>query len=160
MCVLGGFDKFLDGVAGDGFHVDIDPVCPGMRARVLDHPLRICARCREDGVFGVVGRNGVPQRGGDQRVDPGYGGTRVLLDGALTRGFDEIGPLLIGLVWFVAMLLAVAVVYRHSIAPHIVKPGSKPAGPGTGRDDAQDVAPSDLACGTFGSGSLARAVVP
>lgn len=48
---------------------------------------------------------------------PGYGGSRVLLDGALTRGFDETIPLLIGLAWLAALALAVALTYRHATAP-------------------------------------------
>lgn len=48
---------------------------------------------------------------------PGYGGSRVLLDGALTRGFDELTPLLIGLSWLLGLLVAVMVVYRQAISP-------------------------------------------
>lgn len=58
---------------------------------------------------------------------PGYGGSRVLLDGALTRGFDETTPLLIGLSWLLALIVAVALVYRRTIAP---TPGPRPAGIG------------------------------
>lgn len=39
---------------------------------------------------------------------PGYGGSRVLLDGALTPGFDETRPLLIGLSWLAAFIVVVA----------------------------------------------------
>jgi hypothetical protein len=46
------------------------------------------------------------------RLLPGYGGSRVLLDGALTRGFDETGPLLVGVAWLVALTAAVALAYR------------------------------------------------
>jgi hypothetical protein len=48
------------------------------------------------------------------RLLPGYGGSRVLLDGALTRGFDETVPLLIGLTWLVALIGLVAVIYRRA----------------------------------------------
>ena len=48
---------------------------------------------------------------------PGYGGSRVLLDGALTRGFDETVPLLIGLAWLAALTIGVALTYRHVTAP-------------------------------------------
>jgi hypothetical protein len=51
------------------------------------------------------------------RFLPGYGGSRVLLDAALTTGFDEIVPLLIGLAWLTALALAVALTYRHATAP-------------------------------------------
>ncbi len=50
------------------------------------------------------------------RFLPGYGGSRVLLDGALTRSFDETRPLLIGLGWLVALLVLVALIYRHATA--------------------------------------------
>jgi hypothetical protein len=53
------------------------------------------------------------------RLLPGYGGSRVLLDGALTPGFDEVGPLVIGAAWLLGLLIAVALVYRHAIAPAV-----------------------------------------
>ena len=49
---------------------------------------------------------------------PGYGGSRILLDGALTAGFDETRPLLIGLGWLLVLGCTVALTYRHAIAPH------------------------------------------
>lgn len=48
---------------------------------------------------------------------PGYGGSRVLLDAALTRGFDETRPLLLGLAWLTALAIAVTLTYRHAIRP-------------------------------------------
>ena len=48
---------------------------------------------------------------------PGYGGSRVLLDGALTSGFDETVPLLIGLAWLVTLAVVVALTYRHVTMP-------------------------------------------
>jgi hypothetical protein len=65
---------------------------------------------------------------------PGYGGSRVLLDGALTRSFDEATPLLIGLGWLLGLLIAVAMVYRRAITP-AVQAASKGAGatPGPSR---------------------------
>lgn len=48
---------------------------------------------------------------------PGYGGSRMLLDGALTRGFDQWRPLGIGLAWMLALGLAVCLTYRHSVRP-------------------------------------------
>lgn len=48
---------------------------------------------------------------------PGYGGSRVLLDGALTRGFDETLPLLAGLAWLLALVVVVALTYRHATRP-------------------------------------------
>jgi hypothetical protein len=55
---------------------------------------------------------------------PGYGGFRVLLDGALTRGFDQPVPLLIGLGWLAALALAVTLTYRHATRPAGVPPVS------------------------------------
>jgi hypothetical protein len=51
------------------------------------------------------------------RFLPGYAGSRVLLDGALTGGFDEAGPLLAGLAWLAALAITVALTYRHVTAP-------------------------------------------
>ena len=61
---------------------------------------------------------------------PGYGGGRVLLDGALTQGFDEVGPLLIGLGWLAALALAVVLIYRSTTQPdRTPRPASaQPAG--------------------------------
>jgi hypothetical protein len=41
----------------------------------------------------------------------------MLLDGALTTGFDETTPLLIGLGWLIGLGIAFALTYRHSVAP-------------------------------------------
>jgi len=46
---------------------------------------------------------------------PGYGGSRVLLDGAFTQSFDESVPLLVALGWLAALTVAVAVTYRHMV---------------------------------------------
>ncbi|MDO9494810.1 MAG: ABC transporter permease [Nocardioides sp.] len=43
---------------------------------------------------------------------PGYGGTRVMIDGALTSGFDEATSLAIGLSWITVLLLAATVLLR------------------------------------------------
>jgi hypothetical protein len=51
------------------------------------------------------------------RLLPGYGGSRVLVDGALTRGFDETGPLLMGLAWLSALTIVVALTYRRTTRP-------------------------------------------
>lgn len=48
---------------------------------------------------------------------PGYGGSRVLLDGALTSSFHQVVPLLIGLGWLTALALAVVVTYRRATRP-------------------------------------------
>jgi hypothetical protein len=59
------------------------------------------------------------------RLLPGYGGSRVLLDGALTTGFDETSPLLVGLVWLAVLTAAVAVAYRRAGTPaHLPAVGS------------------------------------
>ena len=52
------------------------------------------------------------------RLLPGYGGSRVLLDGALTRGFDEPVALLVGLGWLVALAVLLAVAYWQGVAVH------------------------------------------
>lgn len=57
---------------------------------------------------------------------PGYGGSRVLFDGALTRGVDETGPLLIGLAWLITFTVAMA--YRQATRPAVVA-ARHPAGP-------------------------------
>ncbi|MFI7544829.1 hypothetical protein [Actinoplanes sp. NPDC049599] len=51
------------------------------------------------------------------RLLPGYGGSRILLDGALTSGFDETRPLLLGSAWLVGLALIVAPAYRRTIRP-------------------------------------------
>jgi hypothetical protein len=48
---------------------------------------------------------------------PGYGGSRVLLDGAFTSGFDQTLPLLVGLGWLVVLGAAVALNYRRGLRP-------------------------------------------
>lgn len=48
---------------------------------------------------------------------PGYGGSRVLLDGALTRGFDVAPQLLIGFSWLLGLVVVVALTYRHTTQP-------------------------------------------
>jgi len=40
----------------------------------------------------------------------------VLLDGALTAGFDETRPLLYGLAWLVALACLVTVTHRYAIS--------------------------------------------
>lgn len=48
---------------------------------------------------------------------PGYGGSRVLLDGAFTSGFDQTLPLLLGLGWLVVLGAAVALTYCRGLRP-------------------------------------------
>lgn len=59
---------------------------------------------------------------------PGYGGSRVLLDAALTRGFDEATPLLISLAWLVALCTVVAVTYRRAVARYAGQAAMQPMG--------------------------------
>jgi len=78
------------------------------------------------------------------RLLPGYVGSRVLLDGALTRGFDETAPLLIGLAWLVALTVVVVIVYRRA---------TRPARPRTAPDSGTsslEVGPAASAADTFG----------
>lgn len=55
---------------------------------------------------------------------PGYGGTRVMIDGALTRGFDESTSLAIGLGWITGLLLAATVLLRSIAGSHVPEPSS------------------------------------
>jgi hypothetical protein len=50
---------------------------------------------------------------------PGYGGSRVLLNAALSHGFDETRPLLLGLAWLAVLTLGVAATYRRVVQPAI-----------------------------------------
>jgi hypothetical protein len=77
---------------------------------------------------------------------PGYGGSRVLLDGALTPGFDETRPLLIGLAWLAALAVVVALSYRHTVRSALSTSGRTRVGAGglalrrrTNRPSASDV---------------------
>jgi hypothetical protein len=47
---------------------------------------------------------------------PGYGGTRLVLDGALTTGFDESRALLYAIAWLGGLMVATAVVWRRTSA--------------------------------------------
>lgn len=58
-----------------------------------------------------------PEPAGWARLLPGYGGSRVLLDGALTRSFDELVPLLIACVWLIALTAVMALAYRRITRP-------------------------------------------
>lgn len=58
-----------------------------------------------------------PEPGTGARLLPGYGGSRMLIDAALTPGFDETGPLLAGLAWLTGLALLVALTYHRSVAP-------------------------------------------
>jgi hypothetical protein len=56
---------------------------------------------------------GAPQ--GWASVLPGYGPTRVLIDGAFSRGFDATGPLVVALLWLIALSVAVIVLLRRAV---------------------------------------------
>jgi hypothetical protein len=45
---------------------------------------------------------------------PGYGDTRLFIDGALTASFDEIRALLIALVWLAVLATAATLLFRHA----------------------------------------------
>jgi hypothetical protein len=52
------------------------------------------------------------------RFLPGYGSVRVLLDGALTSGFDEAGSLALSLAWIVGLTAAATLLFRRvAVAP-------------------------------------------
>ena len=74
---------------------------------------------------------------------PGYGASRILIDGALTASFDEMGALVLALAWIVGLLAAVGWVFgratrirgpiaraTHSSAPSL-QPVEASARPGT-----------------------------
>jgi hypothetical protein len=61
---------------------------------------------------------------------PGYGPSRVLVDGALTPTFDEWGALVIALAWVAGLLLAVGLVYRRTT--HLARPPRRASAVGTG----------------------------
>jgi len=47
---------------------------------------------------------------------PAYGGTRLMLDGALTPSFDETRPLLYACLWLVGLALAAGLLWRRTSA--------------------------------------------
>ncbi|WP_030843843.1 ABC transporter permease [Streptomyces sp. NRRL F-4474] len=55
---------------------------------------------------------------------PGYGSTRLLIDAAVTPGFDETGPLLIALAWLVGLTLAATARFHRVTTP--VRTGGTP----------------------------------
>ncbi len=57
---------------------------------------------------------GTPQ--GWATVLPGYGPTRVLVDGAFSSSFDAGGSLIVALLWLAALSVAVLVLLRRSVA--------------------------------------------
>jgi len=63
---------------------------------------------------------------------PGYGGTRVMIDGALTNGFDEAASLGLGIGWIAGLLLAVLLLLRGIAGSPVTltdqSPRTKPAG--------------------------------
>lgn len=48
---------------------------------------------------------------------PGYGATRVMIDGAFTSSFDRLGALVLALAWFAVLTLAAGVVFHRVSAP-------------------------------------------
>ncbi|HZK15671.1 MAG TPA: hypothetical protein VFC52_03685, partial [Solirubrobacterales bacterium] len=46
---------------------------------------------------------------------PGYGPSRVLIDGAFSQSFDAVGPLVVALLWLAALAIAVIVLLRRSL---------------------------------------------
>lgn len=55
---------------------------------------------------------------------PGYGGSRVRLDGALLGTFDDWVALLVGLGWLVVLAVAVTVTYRRATRPARTPPAA------------------------------------
>jgi hypothetical protein len=59
------------------------------------------------------------------RYLPGYGSVRVLLDGALTSGFDELGSLVLSLGWIVGLTVAAMLLFgRLTVTPR--RPSTHP----------------------------------
>ncbi|WP_107706272.1 ABC transporter permease [Nocardioides allogilvus] len=56
---------------------------------------------------------------------PGYGGTRVMIDGALTSGFDEAASLTLGLGWIAVLLLTATVLLRSIAGTPLPKPSRR-----------------------------------
>lgn len=50
------------------------------------------------------------------RVIPGYGSVRVMIDGALTSGFDEAGSLGLATAWIAALVLLAGFLFRRTVA--------------------------------------------
>jgi hypothetical protein len=48
---------------------------------------------------------------------PAHGATRVLIDGAFTPGFDELGGLALALAWLVGLTIAAAAIFHRTSAP-------------------------------------------
>ncbi|XAS75590.1 ABC transporter permease [Dermatophilaceae bacterium Sec6.4] len=58
---------------------------------------------------------------------PGYGGSRVLLDGALLHTFHDWGPLMLALGWLVVLAGAVTIAYHRATRPARTQPAAVPA---------------------------------
>ena len=58
-----------------------------------------------------------PRLSGWSEALPGYGGSRVLFDAALTPTFDDTGAVLIALAWIAALACAVVLIFRRTCAP-------------------------------------------
>jgi len=67
-----------------------------------------------------------PRREG-ARALPGYGGSRILIDAALTGDFDTVVPALIGLGWLGGLAATAALIFRHGThpGPHPSSPASE-----------------------------------
>jgi hypothetical protein len=48
---------------------------------------------------------------------PAHGAVRVLIDGAFTPGFDELGGLALALAWLVGLTIAAAAIFHRTSAP-------------------------------------------
>jgi hypothetical protein len=70
---------------------------------------------------------------------PGYGGSRVLIDAALSHGFNATVPLAIGLGWLIALAVVVGQIYRNAMPRNraasssaaITRPSGRPAAAAT-----------------------------
>lgn len=73
-----------------------------------------------------------PRLSGWSECLPGYGGSRVLFDAALTPGFDDTTALLYALAWLAGLVLAVIALFGRSCAPPGGRPGAGRRAPGSG----------------------------
>jgi hypothetical protein len=54
---------------------------------------------------------------------PGYGGTRLFIDGALTASLDETQALVIALGWLAALAIAATLLFRHAATGRVGQRG-------------------------------------
>lgn len=89
------------------------------------------------------------------RALPGYGSTRVLIDGALTAHFDETTALLLALAWLIGLTIAAALLFRTAAGHHGFRrplDDRRPAAIGEGPEDPITGTVDRRSTSTLGSG--------